>query len=312
MDGEICMRIDINTKMNELRSTQRLVNSVIQSQLKASGIEKEKVDDSDSVMLDLSQEGILMSENSIRQEKEVGKSSLREEWEDNTIAIKRQERAGTVGHVDLLEVFRLDEPETYAKYTEWYQKTWELYHAGLNSEEEKLAYYKASHEEAKIYFDWYYRRCLSTGTFKNPVNVQFTALNTLETMYSDSEHDISFNYYGRVSDPRASMWRYNSKFNVLISADMFNRTKLLDNLGAASDKDRKELNDIMETIDKSVRKMKQAEKDYEGDLEYLRFGVKIWDDGRVTYHAKYKDCENDDGIMADSTEELLEKLMSKE
>ena len=84
MDGEICMRIDINTKMNELRSTQRLVNSVIQSQLKASGIEKEKADDSDSVMLDLSQKGILMSENSIRQEKEVGKSGLREEWEDNT------------------------------------------------------------------------------------------------------------------------------------------------------------------------------------------------------------------------------------
>ena len=181
----------------------------------------------------------------------------------------------------------------------------------MNSEEEKLAHDKAISEEHKIYFDWYRRRCLSGGTFKNPVNVQFTALNTMETMYSDSEHDISFNYYGRVSDPRDSMWRYNSKFNVLISADMFNRTKLLDNLGAASDKDRKDLYDMLETIDKSVREMKQAEKDYEGDLEYLRFGVKLWDDGKVTYHANYKDCENDDGIMADSIDELFEKPISK-
>ena len=57
--------------------------------------------------------------------------------------------------------------------------------------------------------------------------------------------------------------------------------------------------------------MKRAEKEYEGNFEWLRFGVKLWDDGRVTYHANYKGCKEKDGIMADSADELLEKLMNK-
>ena len=38
------MSMDIKVKMNELRSTERLVKSVIKSQPKVSEIEKEKVD----------------------------------------------------------------------------------------------------------------------------------------------------------------------------------------------------------------------------------------------------------------------------
>lgn len=40
--------------------------------------------------------------------------------------------------------------------------------------------------------------------------------------------------------------------------------------------------------------------------------MKLWDDGRVTYHARYAGCGNEEGIMADSAEELLEMLMNKE
>ena len=306
------MSMNIKVKMNELRSTERLVKSVIKSQPKVSEIEKEKVDNSESVIFDLSEEGRLMSENSMRQKKEAGKTSVREEWENNTAEIKRLVRTNTTGNINIMETFRLDEPETYAKHMEWYIKALELRDAGLDSEEKKRAYFEASMKESKIIDDWYYRRCLSTGRFKNPVNVQFTALNTLEAMYSDSNHEISFNYYGKFSDSRNSMWRYGSKFNVLLSADMFNNVKLIDNLDAASDKDKKKLYDMMGTIDRSVREMKQAEKKYEGNLEFLRFGVKLWDDGKVTYHANYKGCENDDGIMADSAGELLEKLMSEQ
>ena len=305
------MSMDVKIKMNELRSTERLVKSVMKSQLKLSGIEKEKVDDSNSVVLDLSHEGKLMAENNMRHAKEAGTTSIREEWENHTTEIKMRERTNTTGNFDILETFRLDEPETYAKWTELYNKAWSLFDARLTSEDAKLAHDKASMEEHRVMDDWYYRRCLATGTFKNPVNVQFTALNTLETMYSDSDHEVSFNYYGQVSDPRDSMWRYKSKFNVLISAGMFNNIKLLDNLDTASEKDQKKLYDMMEKIDKSAKEMKQAEKDYEDDLECLRFGVKLWDDEKVTYHANYKNCENDDGIMADSIDELLEKLMSK-
>ena len=76
------MSMDIKVKMNELRSTERLVKSVIKSQPKVSEIEKEKVDNSESVLFDLSEEGRLMSENSMRQKKEAGKTSVREEWEN--------------------------------------------------------------------------------------------------------------------------------------------------------------------------------------------------------------------------------------
>ena len=67
-----------------------------------------------------------------------------------------------------------------------------------------------------------------------------------------------------------------------------------------------------EELNTANRQWTQAEKEYEGNLEFLCFGVKLWDDGKVTYHANYKDCENDDGIMADSADELLEKLMSEQ
>jgi len=57
------MSMDIKVKMNELRSTERLVKSVIKFQPKVSGIEKEKVDNSECVIFDFSEVGRFMSEN---------------------------------------------------------------------------------------------------------------------------------------------------------------------------------------------------------------------------------------------------------
>ena len=44
---------------------------------------------------------------------------------------------------------------------------------------------------------------------------------------------------------------------------------------------------------------------------YLRFGVKFDEDYNATYHANYAGCENEDGIMGYTPQELLEKLMKK-
>ena len=64
--------------------------------------------------------------------------------------------------------------------------------------------------------------------------------------------------------------------------------------------------------DSFVKKMKEAERNYEGNLEELQFGVKLWKNGDVTYHANYKGCkEGKNGIIASSAEELLQKLMSE-
>lgn len=54
--------------------------------------------------------------------------------------------------------------------------------------------------------------------------------------------------------------------------------------------------------------MKEAEKNYEGTHKALRFGVMLDDSGNVTFHANYSGCEDENGIMANSAEELLEKL----
>ena len=89
--------------------------------------------------------------------------------------------------------------------------------------------------------------------------------------------------------------------------------KSLDRFGNinTSSKDKSAVSALLKRIDKAVKEMKNVEKQYEGNLQGLQFGVKLWDDGRVTYHARYAGCGNEEGIMADSAEELLGMLMRK-
>ncbi len=84
-------------------------------------------------------------------------------------------------------------------------------------------------------------------------------------------------------------------------------TDMLERLTYGEDEEKRS---ILKQIDKSVSEMKDIEKAYSGNKEFLRFGVKFDDDGNVSYHANYKDCANSYGIQANSADELLEKLMS--
>lgn len=45
---------------------------------------------------------------------------------------------------------------------------------------------------------------------------------------------------------------------------------------------------------------------------YLRFGIKLYDSGNVSYHANYSYCADRNGISASSPEKLLEQLMADE
>lgn len=97
------------------------------------------------------------------------------------------------------------------------------------------------------------------------------------------------------------MWRFSTKFNVMISTDALNIIANGDSKWAES---------IMKDINKAVGNMKQIEKNYEGNDVYLRFGARIGDDGSTTYHANFKDCKDKYGISAKDQQELLEKLKS--
>jgi hypothetical protein len=97
------------------------------------------------------------------------------------------------------------------------------------------------------------------------------------------------------------MWRFSTKFNVMISTDALN---------IIANGESKWADSVMKDINKAVGNMKQIEKAYEGNAVYLRFGARIADDGSITYHANFKDCEDKYGISANDPQELLEKLMS--
>lgn len=87
--------------------------------------------------------------------------------------------------------------------------------------------------------------------------------------------------------------------------------ELIRNFDTRSKEKQEDLQSKFEKIDRAVNEMKQIEKEYEGDYVYLRFGVKFDEDYNVTYHANYSGCENEQGIMAYTPQELLEQLMKK-
>lgn len=305
--------INVNLLKNENLKTNVLNSNKLFSQAEVAIGEKEKSNTDDAVAVNISRESQLKYENNSVNVKKRGVTSARELWENDTVNYKRDSRKDFYGNYDILESLRLDEPETYDKYMELHNAYCDLRHAyeGCSEQsEEFLEIAKAACKASDVISEWRERRCMSTGRFKNPVTGSFSRVNNLEQIYSDATHDTSFNYYGKNSDGyRSSLWRYNSKFNVLLTTDML---KSLENYGKSSNKkDKEKYDSMMGKIDNAVNEMKRAEKEYEGNFEWLRFGVKFWDDGRVTYHANYKGCKEKDGIMADSADELLEKLMNK-
>ena len=305
----------INTNMNAIQIREVPKDSEIYKMAKYS-----KKRELPSYEVDISKEGREKLENSIGQTKKAGVTSTRELWENNAAELKRSALYNSDGSYNLLEVMRLDEPDTYANYMEQISKLSALAPsvfppdnppAGA-TEEEIAAYKQAESEASRISWDWFERRCMSTGQFQVPRTGRGAALDSLEAKYSTEGHDTSFNYYtpGK-QDGRDSLWRFCSKFNVLLTSEMY---KSLDRFGniSTSSKDKSAVSDLLERIDKAVKEMKNAEKQYEGNLQGLQFGVKLWEDGKVTYHARYAGCGNEEGIMADSAEELLEMLMNKE
>ena len=63
--------------------------------------------------------------------------------------------------------------------------------------------------------------------------------------------------------------------------------------------------------------MKEIENQYSGHKAAISFGVKLHDDGKITYHADYEALSkyyayNSNGIHADTPEGLLNMLMEDE
>ena len=299
----------INTNMNAIQIQIREVSKDSEIYKMAEYSKKQVLP---GFEVDISEEGKAKLENSTSPTKKAGVTSAREAWESNAAEIKRSSLYRSDGTIRLDELMRLDEPDTYAKWKELSDKAFALFPSDNATEEEIAAFRSACREEGLVWKDWFERRCMSTGRFQAPRTGRGEALDSLEAKYSTEGHDTSFNYYtpGK-QDGRDSLWRFCSKFNVLLSSEMYKCLDRFENIYTSS-KDKSAVSALLERIDKAVKEMKNVEKQYEGNLQGLQFGVKLWEDGKVTFHARYAGCGNEEGIMADSAKELLEMLVNKE
>ncbi|SFH98970.1 hypothetical protein SAMN04487830_11616 [Pseudobutyrivibrio sp. OR37] len=236
--------------------------------------------------------------------KKSGVTSRREMFEEQTVEEKRTKRYDFLGNIDLTETFRLDEPETYERVRELERIVAKgSYPVGYSWTEYTDEAKQADLEAFFLKKDWFERRCMVDGKFRNPVTGHYAAMEVIERTFSDSSHDTTLNFYGpsEKDQYRENMWRYSSKFNVLLSADMVKQ--LIDYENPVS-------HDLIEKIDDVITKMKDVEKKYEGDYLAVQFGAKFHQDGAVSYYASYARSGQKGRIEieASSSEELLSKL----
>lgn len=270
--------------------------------LENSGDKKNTKNDTD-YLIDISQSGKNRAYNNYY--KKAGVSSAREAWEDSSRQIKSFSRI-TGPDADIAEAMRYEEPETYQKWIDLRCK----YMDTLTHDNNGLITYTMTYseddvpEEGKQYLNEaskimsaYSKRYFASHTTKHIENT----ISQLESKYSDEVHDVTFNMYGGNNPVAESMWRFNSKFSVMISKGM------LDTLMGTNVDER---NKLISFLDDSVNKLKLAEVSYEGDLEWLRFGLRLNDDWTASYHANFLGCKESDGIKANSVDELLQLLAS--
>lgn len=209
---------------------------------------------------------------------------------------------------EITEIMKADEPETYTEYKELFQKG--ASEAVEKIEENGLTRYELTgkgedllQQADAVLNDWFYRKCYKNGMLCNPLTGQGGGVfQKLNEIYPDMEFEVYSNEY---SGKDSALHRY--EFNVLLSVDMVNRLASVESLKDLSKDD----DDLMSRIDKSVNDMRTIANECKESHKNLRLGVKLLDDGSTLYHAKYKGCENPDGITAGSMEELLE-MMKKE
>lgn len=216
-----------------------------------------------------------------------------------------------------IEMMRIDEPETYARYMELRYKGNSVAVEGgmyvVRPTEESWLY---SAEADTVLRDWFNRRCFNAnGNLCNPNAGKSSVYQKLEDTYMGVKFDVYSDHYSGSDASRLS--RYS--FNVLMSVDMVNKLAKADNPASMSKEDADSVREISEKIKKSVIGMRAVAGKCEGDyLKRLRFGVKLWDDGSVTYHADYNWNEDStwnaegEGVTANSAEELMDILTEKE
>ena len=317
--------------------------------------------------LEISREGLLRTLRSTEPPtKTAGVTSAREQWENDNLRTKNSSN-GSV-HVNEFDLFRLNDPDGYAKMKALEQKAFESCHikreisflknkismpeGGSNKDKKAVSYLedgkiivesgkiknvsfhldendetmfskktyweedqseaaqkeamKYTNEAFKVFNDWRADKCIINGKIVGAAGRNMSTVEQLENRYSTGGHDLSVNFYAPGEDDHpssiytgASMWRFSTKFNLLLPTDMIHTLTY---------GDKQERESLMGRIDQYVQQMKDVEKQYAGNHTYLRFGVKLYSDGSATFHANHSGCDDPYGISADSAKKLLSML----
>lgn len=199
------------------------------------------------------------------------------------------------------EAMRILAPDEFNESEKLMRKAYE-YEQG--SEE----YLKYMDPAMKMLDDWFNANCFdSDGQYIDPFSRHRGIWMSLESRYTDAASGVAgVNFYNsNLSDSeqsvRANMWRFRTKYNLSLSTDQFN---ILAN-GSYEQKSK-----LLDLMDDAMNQIKKAGNEYRGDKEALCLCAKMHDNGTVTYHARYKGCENADGISAGSVKELFAMLNS--
>lgn len=282
--------------------------------LHVSGLTEKENNDSVDTILNLSKEAKIKSKGRAldnRTVKQAGVTSARELFEDEARDWRTDVRGEKRSVLEIFnyyhEVMRIDEPETFAKSEEMWKK-----HLDYPSGSKEHGHYLKEYSDLTT--EYCYRRLFdSHGVLQDPTSGRKAVLYGLESLYSDSIHDTTFDVYDDCfSDVDAIPWRFGTKFNVLLPPKLLKELELLNDMNRLSEEEKQNLQEKTEKLDYAVNRMKKIELDYAGDLKAVRFGVKLDNDGNVlSYHANYGGCKSKHGIIAESAEELLEQLMSR-
>lgn len=286
------------------------LDSAVVSNYKAAFIQNDKSNNK-SVDVTISKEGMRLLKNSLINKNldDARKKKLETVIDEKAIVEPRLSRtADPFKYQD--EMMRIDEPETYAEMYKYHAEACKLleekgwnYDIGELSSDVRDEYFKLVGKSMSISQDWYERKCMNDGGLVNPVEKQYVTLDSLESRYSNTSFNVFSNAYAKIenhTDRASSMWRFPTKYNVQISNDMLNTI--------VNNPDSKKTLEIMKRVDDAITKLKDLGTKYGGEDEYLHFGVKLKDDGSVTYRANIFTNTNKSGLVTDTPEDMLKLI----
>lgn len=233
--------------------------------------------------------------------KRSGETSAREAWEDNYFKEKNNRFFNKDGTFKMDEFFKESDPDRYQQNLQnKIDFTQHVMEEGLESAIKNHWDY----ESQTIFTRWMSEKLYENpNCFINPSLARADVIDYLDTAFSDDKHNVSFDVFSQLNKRYSDLWRFQAKFSVQLTANIY---------AAIMSSDESEQRRALEVVNQGVSNLKEAELLYEGNKMSLMFGLRVYDDYSMTYHAQYNGGNpEENNIVASSAQELLSLLMEE-